>query len=75
MTEPGEANIGNLPVDQRAALARTARGTSGARADYVRNIHEKITSLHVVDPDVEEFAALLGSPAPNPHSSRARSKC
>jgi len=52
--------IGNIPLMQRRDMARRARGTSGACADYVRNIHEKLTSLSIVDADVNEFAALVG---------------
>jgi len=52
--------IGNVPIAQRGDMARTARGTSGACADYVRSIHEKLTALGIVDADVEEFATLVG---------------
>jgi glutathione-specific gamma-glutamylcyclotransferase len=51
--------IGNIPVARRAEMARTARGRDGACAEYVRNIHEKLVSLGIVDADVEEFAALV----------------
>jgi cation transport protein ChaC len=52
--------IGNVPIAQRGHMARTARGTSGACADYVRSIHKKLTALGIVDADVEEFATLVG---------------
>jgi cation transport protein ChaC len=51
--------IGNVDITRRADMARTARGTGGACADYVRNIHEKLTSLAIVDTDVEAFAPLI----------------
>jgi len=51
--------IGNVPVGRRAEMARTARGRDGACADYVRKIREKLSSLGIVDTDVEEFATLV----------------
>jgi cation transport regulator ChaC len=51
--------IGNKPLAERAMLARTARGTTGACADYVRNIHVKLESFGIVDTDVEEFLRLI----------------
>lgn len=51
--------MGDVPLEERAKLARTAKGTRGACADYVRNIREKLRSLGVVDEDVESFAALI----------------
>lgn len=53
--------IGNMPVAQRAEMARTAQGTGGACRNYVRSIHEKLTSLGIVDVDVEEFATLVAA--------------
>ena len=58
--------IGNIDIAQRADMARTARGTDGACADYVRNIHEKLTALGIVDTDVEIFAALIGNAPERP---------
>lgn len=58
--------IGNIPLAQRGKMARTARGTSGACADYVRNIRDKLASLGIVDAAVEEFAALIGQAAKRP---------
>ncbi len=60
----GHTYMGALPLDRRAALARTAVGTDGACANYVRNIHGKLTSLGIADPDVNEFLALLNSLPP-----------
>jgi glutathione-specific gamma-glutamylcyclotransferase len=51
--------LGEVPLEERAKLARTARGRSGGCADYVRNIREKLSSLGIVDEDVEAFAALI----------------
>src|SRR5581483_11232502 len=53
--------MGAIPIAQRANMARTATGTSGACLDYVRNIHEKLESLSIIDADVEEFLTLLES--------------
>src|SRR5260370_20014767 len=63
--------VGSIPMALRADMARTARGRDGACAKYVRNIHEKLVLLGIVDTDVEEFATLVGetqvtpSPAAN----------
>lgn len=48
--------IGDKPVDERARMAREARGQSGACADYIRNIRDKLLDLDIQDPVVEEFA-------------------
>jgi cation transport protein ChaC len=66
--------LGHLPIGSRVALARTAAGTDGICADYVRNIHRKLTSLHIVDADVEEFVALLDSSVPGTASTRNQSE-
>jgi cation transport protein ChaC len=55
------AYMGNIPIAQRGSLAKTARGTSGTCVEYVRNIHEKLNSLGIVDTDVEEFWTLIES--------------
>ncbi len=34
-------------------------GTSGSCVDYVRNIHEKLSFLGIVDADIEEFLKLM----------------
>ncbi len=54
--------IGRLPLGKRAAMAKKAKGDDGACADYVRNIHQKLVSLGIVDPDVEDFLKLIDSP-------------
>ena len=40
---------------ERAAMARTAKGTSGRCSDYVRNIHVRPSELSIVDEDVKKF--------------------
>lgn len=55
----GPTYIGNVPIEQRAGLARTAAGTSGSCIDYVRNIQQKLNLLDIVDTDVQEFLALI----------------
>jgi len=40
-------------------MARIARGTSGTCVDYVRNIHQKLNTLGIVDIDVEDLLALI----------------
>jgi cation transport regulator ChaC len=54
--------IGGVPLDRRAAMARTAKGTSGACSNYVRNIHQKLIDLRINDPDVDAFIALVERP-------------
>ena len=54
--------IGNIPIDNRAAMARAAQGTDGASADYVRNIREKLNSVGIAEPDVVEFASRVSPP-------------
>ena len=51
--------IGAIPLPERAGMARIARGTSGTCVDYVRNIHQKLNTLGIVDIDVEDFLALI----------------
>jgi cation transport protein ChaC len=53
--------IEGIPVAKRAAMAKSATGTSGACADYVRNIHQKLQSLGIADGDVETFLTLMES--------------
>lgn len=52
--------IGNVQIGERAAMARTARRENGDRADYVRRNRDKLRELQITDPDVEEFARLIG---------------
>ncbi len=51
--------MGNVPIAERGRLAKIARGTSGSCVHYVRNIHEKLSSLGIVDADIEEFLQLI----------------
>lgn len=51
--------MGAIPLAERALMARIARGTNGTCLDYVRNIHQKLNSLGIVDIDVEDFLALI----------------
>ena len=60
--------IGNISIAERGKMARTAKGTKGCCVDYVRNIHEKLSSLGIVDTDVEDFAALIGQTPKTPKS-------
>jgi cation transport protein ChaC len=55
----GGTYIGNVLAEDRAAMARAAKGAAGACADYVRNINEKLRALEIVDEDVREFARLV----------------
>jgi len=51
--------IGDRPLEDRARLARTAKGSSGACFDYVKNIRKKLLELGISDPGVEAFWALV----------------
>lgn len=51
--------VGMQSLEDRVAMAREARGTSGACADYVRRIQEILNTLGIQDKEVEEFARLL----------------
>lgn len=48
--------IGHLQIAERAAMARLARGTSGACADYVRDVRDHLRALTIEDKYVEDFA-------------------
>lgn len=51
--------IGDVPIAERVAMARIARGSSGACADYVRNIHRELLSRGIHDAEVNEFSQML----------------
>lgn len=63
--------LGNIPIQHRAHMARTARGTQGACLEYVRNIHAKLESLGIADNDVNEFLTLIESQPSVAQESRA----
>lgn len=54
--------IGNVPIAERALMATTASGTSGACLDYIRNIC-RMRSMDVADAQVEEFLMLCRPPS------------
>jgi cation transport regulator ChaC len=47
--------IGEVPLVQRAQMARLAVGTDGKCADYVSSIAAKLAELGIDDPEVREF--------------------
>ncbi len=51
--------IGNMPLAQRAAMARVAVGTDGSCANYVSNIAARLAALGIDDPVVREFAEAV----------------
>lgn len=53
--------IGDRSLEERARLARVAKGTSGRCRDYVGNIRQKLVELGVHDPAVETFWALVST--------------
>jgi type I restriction enzyme S subunit len=63
--------IGSVPVAARAEMARNAHGTSGACADYARNIQKKLVELNIEDPDVVEFLSLVERPVAGDPAKKA----
>ena len=51
--------IGEMPLEERAALARTAHGEGGACLDYVRNVRKLLAAEGIQDRSVEEFWATV----------------
>ena len=51
--------IGDKSLEQRARLARAARGDKGSCVDYVEGIRDKLRELSVQDSTVERFARLV----------------
>lgn len=53
--------IGNRSLEERAELARKARGEAGTCVDYVRNIRECLQELEIPDSAVEDFWKLVSA--------------
>lgn len=47
--------LGDRPISERAAMARSAVGDFGNARDYVTNTRQKLNEMGVQDPHVEEF--------------------
>jgi len=47
--------IGNLPLAERARMAKAAQGSSGTCVTYVKGVHDKLQELGISDPAVSEF--------------------
>ena len=47
--------IGNVSVEERAKMVRSAVGGDGTCSDYVKNIHDQLRSLGVQDQAVDQF--------------------
>lgn len=58
-----EANtfIGDRSLEERAELARRARGEVGSCVDYVRNIWKCLQELGIRDSAVEDFWKLVSA--------------
>jgi len=56
----GSTYLGNVAPVTRAAMARNAHGSSGNCTEYVRNIHNRLNSLGIIDAAVEEFVRFIG---------------
>jgi glutathione-specific gamma-glutamylcyclotransferase len=54
--------IGNVPLAERVAMARVAKGADGLCVDYVLNISARLQALGIADAAVEEFAAPFATP-------------
>jgi cation transport regulator ChaC len=55
----GPNQIGDMPLAQRAQMARLAVGTDGRCADYVTSIADMLAELSIDDPAVQEFAKAV----------------
>jgi cation transport protein ChaC len=66
--------IGHLPIQQRAAMAYAAKGTSGACVDYVRGIHDKLKELEIADTCVEMFMTAVEAVLENKQGFRRPSE-
>jgi glutathione-specific gamma-glutamylcyclotransferase len=53
--------LGRVPLNDRAAMAKTAKGESGSCADYVRNISKKLGELGIADKEVATFLSSIES--------------
>lgn len=53
--------IGDRPLKERARMAKAAHGSSGACADYVKNIREKLQELGIQDSGVEQFWSAMSN--------------
>lgn len=53
--------IGNMSINYRAKMARSASGTSGNCIDYVANIRKKLLELNIKDENVENFWQAIQS--------------
>ncbi len=51
--------IGDRSIEERVQMARLAKGRKGNCFDYVRKIHERLTSLGVTDQHVNEMWEAL----------------
>jgi cation transport protein ChaC len=51
--------LGKVPLERRAASARTAQGSKGQCADYVGNLRKMLNSLGINDVAVEEFYKVM----------------
>ena len=47
--------IGDRSIEERVKMAKLAKGRDGNCFDYVRNIHEKLSSLGIADQSVNEM--------------------
>jgi cation transport regulator ChaC len=55
----GAAYIGALPIAERAAMAKVARGTHGACEDYARSAQRQLRALGIHDSGIEDFVSAL----------------
>ena len=55
----GKNLCGDMSLDERVRMIRSARGTDGAGIDYVLGLAEKLDELGIVDPAVRELQATL----------------
>ena len=60
--------IGNQPAAERARLAKSARGTSGACVDYLKNVRAELSKLGIIDPVVGCFWAEVRRASARPQN-------
>ena len=51
--------IGKITLENRAEMAKEAKGKDGLCIDYIKNIRQKLKALSIDDPNVEKFYDLL----------------
>ena len=51
--------LGTVAIEDRARMARAAKGANGSCIDYARNLLRRLQELGIVDPAVEHFVKAI----------------